>query len=140
MLTKFSKSHIPLHHKNTSQNFKIFKITYTTLYISPPPCYSYTMNQTNPFEARKVILRIEMIDADGNKKGVRGAIFEEQLIKTSDPRKILFSALQEMSHKLVTESFQTEPVNITPPVLSRTREEENEAIADMVKLVTKGKG
>lgn len=104
----------------------------------------------NPFPERKIKLRIEMIDPDGVKKGVQAEVQESYLTDIRiDPRDVLFKALQDMGHKLLSETFPdvpTEPVfkqdfGPMPPFPTLNpdtrREEQNEAIADMAKLFQK---
>lgn len=94
----------------------------------------------NPFPERKVELRIEMIDPDNFKIGAKAYIEESILTDIRiDPRDVIFKALQDIAHKIVSEAFPDTPRANTVEFPLRNkptdfREEQNEAIADMVKL------
>lgn len=96
------------------------------------------MNKNSPNDPiRKIELRIEMVDPDRKRIGVKAFVDESYLTDPNlDPRDVLFKALQDMSHKIVSESFPAHL--IAPRVRTETQEtqraEQNEAIADMVKL------
>lgn len=93
---------------SSSQNFKKSKIPYTTLYISLPPCYPYTMNKNEPQITRTVKLRIQCQDPDGKTMNAKYELPEDQLTDINiDPREVLFQALQQMAVKLVEDAFPT---------------------------------